>query len=356
MQRIPPDLPAKGRHKGLIAFIGEAPGNDEMLKGRPFVGPSGRIFNALLRTAGINREDHLITNVFDTKLPGNDVGNWCAPAPEAERGGFKTLPPLGSAGFLRPEYHHHLDRLKQELQEWQPTVIVPLGGTALWSLTGVSGISSMRGGVQTAISILPGSKLLPTFHPSLVMQQWKMYPVVVGDLMKAAREAMRGPAIIYPNKELLIDPDLSDLARTLPAILSSELLSVDIETGWGQITSVGFAWDDSHALVVPFLDIRRTDRNYWPDAASEVAAWKFIRDVMEAPVPKLGQNFGAYDGYWFLRRYRIKPMNYTDDTRLLHHALYPELPKDLEFMGASYTQQGPWKYWGRKAQRDKRDD
>lgn len=356
MPSIPPDIPQRGRHQGLIAFVAEAPSNEEVLHGRPLVGPSGRIFNALLRTAGIDRTEHLVTNVFDVQLPGNDVANWCAPAADAEAGGYKHLPPIGSAGFLRPEFHHHLERLKQELQTWQPNVIVPLGGTALWALTGNASISSLRGGVTAASSLLPGAKLLPTFHPSFVMQQWKYYPVVVGDFMKAQRQALLGPLVQYPEKEILLEPTLDDLATWIPELLQSELLSVDIETGWGQITTIGFAPSLSRALVVPFFDARRTDRNYWADAQSEAAAWRFAETVLVSDVPKLGQNYGAYDGFWLLRKQHIRTTNLLHDTRLIHHALYPELPKDLEFMGASYTEQGPWKYWGRKSARDKRDD
>lgn len=354
--KVQPDIPQRGKHKALIAFVGDAPGSAEILRGRPFAGPSGRILNAMLRTAGIDRADHLVTNVFDTQLPSDKVDAWCSPAGDAQAGGYKGLPPIGSAGYLRPEHFHHLERLQRELQDWQPDIIVALGGVALWALTGNSSIASMRGGLQPAVYLVPGAKVLPSFHPLMVMQQWKFFPVVVGDLMKAARQAALGPVLTYPKKEILIEPTLTDMGAYLPILARSDLLSVDIETGWGQITCIGFAPDAERSLVVPFLDIRQTSRNYWADEQSEAAAWRFVETVMGLPVPKLGQNFGAYDGFWFLKKRHIRTVNLLHDTRLIHHALYPELPKDLEFMGASYTEQGPWKYWGRAAQKEKRDD
>ena len=344
----PAQLPAK------IAFVAEAPSDEEVERGIPLIGPSGRVFDSMLRTAGLDRSNYLITNVFDQKLPDNDVKNWCAPMGEARAGGFTDIPPIEEAGFLRPEYRHHLTRLQEELEICRPNVIVPLGGTALWALTGDAAITAHRGSITQAKRLVPGAKLLPTFHPALVIRQWKFFSVVVGDFVKAHTQSLLGPQITYPTRNLLLEPDLNDIRTFIPRLLKSSLLSVDIETGWGQITSVGFAPDAENAICIPFLDKRTVHRNYWPTTAEEVEAWKLVREVMESDTPKLGQNFGGYDAFWFMLKKRIKPMNFIHDTRLLHHALYPELPKDLEFMGASYSTQGAWKNWGRH--KEKKDD
>ena len=338
-----------------IAFVGEAPSDEENNKGIPLIGPSGKVFNAMLRTAGLNREEYMVTNVFDEQLPDNEVAAWCMPLKEARERGCTDLPPIGEAGFLRPEYRWHLDRLRKELLDVQPNVIVPLGGTALWALTGATGISAQRGSIQAATRILPGAKLVPTFHPAFIIKQWKLFHVVVGDFHKAEAEARRGPKIILPHRELFIEPTLEEFRAYVPMLLSSELLSVDIETGWGQITCIGFAPDTDHAICIPFVDTRNASRSYWKDPEEEIQAWGIVKQIMESPTPKLGQNFAGYDAYWFLKQMGIAPRNLLHDTRLLHHALYPELPKTLAFMGASYTQQGSWKDWAyRKG--DKKDD
>jgi hypothetical protein len=80
-----------------------------------------------------------------------------------------------------------------------------------------------------------------------------------------------------------------------------------------------------------------------------------VKRWLESSVPKLGQNFGAYDAYWFLDSWGIRPMNLREDTRILHHSLYPELPKDLAFMGNSYADQGAWKQM-RARRKEKRED
>jgi len=66
---------------------------------------------------------------------------------------------------------------------------------------------------------------------------------------------------------------------------------------------------------------------------------------------------GPYDVMWIDKKWKMKVMNYGDDTRLAHQVLYPELPKDLAFLGATYTDLGAWKNWGgRYSSANKRDE
>ncbi len=352
-ERVAADLPSKTPCR--LAFVGEAPSDEELEKGRPFVGPAGRVFNALVRSAGVNRYDHLVTNVFDQQLPWNDVSHWCAPAEERKTWEGYDLPPIGSAGYLRPEHLHHLDRLRRELEQVRPAVIVPLGGTALWALTGSAEIGTARGHVAEASRLLPGAKLLPTYHPSFVQKQWKMFVVVMGDIEKAMKEsAHRG--VRYTKRSFLIEPTLAEFRDyTNDVLLKAPIVSEDIETGWGQITCVGFAASRHEGICVPFVDLRQPNRSYWQKPHEEIAAWKLVAKINAANPPlKLGQNF-TYDVYWFLTKMGMKVNGYAHDTRLIHHALYPELPKDLGFMAARYESVPPWKTW-RDKKAEKRDD
>lgn len=352
--KVPPQLP-RGQPPIRLAFVAEAPSHEEVDQGIPLVGPSGRIFNAMLRTAGIDRGECLVTNVFDEKLPDNNVANWCTYTPVYPPFRGYSWPRIGTAGFLRPEFYSHLDRLRAELEAWQPHVVVPMGGTALWALTGKTEISALRGALQPATALIPGKKLLPTFHPAAVMHQWKLFTVVVGDMIKAAQEAEKGPLLVYPKRELLLAPTLQEIRDYGERIRTSDLLSVDIETGWGQITCIGFAPDQEQAICIPFVDLRHPSRSYWKRAEEECEAWEIVRAWLASSTPKVGQNFGSYDAFWLLKKMNIQVRNYQHDTRLLHHALYPELPKSLGFMGAAYANQGPWKVMG-KRKTEKRDD
>src|SRR6476646_8428368 len=54
-----------------IVFIGEAPGKNEDLQGKPFVGASGKFLNEMLEMIGLKREDVYITNIVKYRPPGN---------------------------------------------------------------------------------------------------------------------------------------------------------------------------------------------------------------------------------------------------------------------------------------------
>lgn len=318
-----------------LAFIGKAPGDDEMDRGRPFVGPSGRVFDSLLRSAGIDRKQVWVGNVFDTQAPDNDTAAW-------ERDPAIAGPAL--------------ERLAKEMEYAKPTVIVPMGDVALWALTEHRDISAHRGAVMSATRVAPGVKIVPTFHPAHVMRQWKYFVVVVDDIIKAAREADRGPAIVYPDRKLWIEPTLTEVVAFADRCVAYPgELGVDIETGWGQITCIGFSLGSAEAMCIPFVDMRQPNRSYWGSPEIEFKARAQVKRVLECPVPKCGQNYGGYDWYWIYHKWGVATMNYRDDTRLIHHAIYPEMDKSLAFMGNTYGDQGPWKTLGWRGT-EKKDD
>jgi DNA polymerase len=61
----------QGNHNAKIIFIGEAPGKNEALTGKPFCGAAGKLLDKLLESAGINREDVYITNIVKDRPPEN---------------------------------------------------------------------------------------------------------------------------------------------------------------------------------------------------------------------------------------------------------------------------------------------
>lgn len=323
MKSVPPQYPRN--YPARVAFVIEAPSSTDVDRGRLLAGSAGNVFNSMLRTANLDRAEYFIGSVFDVSTTKEEV-----------------------AAATFDSVRDQLDRLYSELHDVSPNIIVPLGPTALWAFTGDRGIDSQRGSIQPATRGIPRAKLLPTYAPSFVRAQWKYFSVVTADLIRADKQGLF-PDIRLPNRELLIEPSIEEIYSHLPRLFSSDLLAVDIETGWGLVTNIGFAPDKEWAINIPFVDIREPNKSFY-SLADEVQAWKAVREIMEAPVPKLGQNFGGYDAYWFIDAMRIAPRNFTHDTRLMQHALYPELPKDLEFMGGSYTEQGAWKSWGRKSQ------
>jgi len=326
-----------------IALVGEAYGEHEERQRMPFVGPAGYELNRMLDEAGIRRADCLVTNVFNLRpQPKNDVENLCVPKSMDQSG----LPSLRNGKYLDARYLPELERLRTELREFQPTCIVALGGTASWALLHDSRISRIRG--TTASSAAPaGFKVLPTYHPAAVLRQWDLRPVTVLDLAKARRES-EFPEVRRPARVIWTDPTLRDIeAFYHDHILPARSLAFDIETAGDQITCIGFAPRVDLALVVPFVDHRRGG-SYWGSSVDERLAWGWVAKILDSPLRKITQN-GLYDVHFLWRKYGISVANWTDDTMLLHHALFPESEKGLGFLGSVYTNEPSWKLMRSKA-------
>lgn len=317
-----------------MAIIGEAPGIEELRDDEPFVGPSGKVLNFLLRAANIERDDLFLGNVFPAKAPQNDVSRWMKD------------PDLCDKAFTH---------LAHDLGKFRPNIIVPMGDTATWAFTERNGVSAVRGNVAAATRILPGAKILPTFHPQFVQKVWKSYVVVVGDLQKAWRQATF-PEIRWTPRKLYLEPTLQEALDWITRCHKADLLSVDIETGWGLITCIGLGVGNE-AMCIPFVDMRRPNRSYWSDAETEAKVWWYIRCLLrDKRVPKLGQNYAGYDAHW-LHDLGLATYNFREDTMLEHHALFGELEKSLGFMAARYADVPSWKGWtSHNLKTEKKDD
>lgn len=322
-----------------ITIVGEAYGEVEEQLQMPFVGPSGYLLNTLLQDAGIEKTECYLTNVFNLRpKPTNAIENLCAPKREVNH----SLPPLGSGKYIRDEYLGELDRLYSELIEQRPNLIIALGATAAWATLGATGISGCRGSIASALPQAGGFKVLPTYHPAALMREPALRAITIADLIKAERES-HFPEIRRPYREIWIDPTLDDMERfNNDYIAGAEFLSVDIETRGKYITCLGFAPSPSVGLVVPFEDPRQPNNVYWPTHQSEREAWFFVRRVLRGPQRKIFQN-GLYDLRFLWERYGLTVANAGEDTMLMHHALQPELPKSLSFLGSIYTNESSWK-------------
>ena len=336
-----------------IALVGEAWGEREAQLQRAFVGYTGHILDGMLRDAGIDREQCLVTNVFNLHPPGNKLEFFCG----SKSQGIPGYSPLVKGKHVRTEFIPELNRLAEELAGFNPNIIIGLGNTAMWALLGQTGITKLRGTTHTSTHTAIGYKVLFTFHPSfLVRGQWGQRPIVVLDLIKAKRESETA-TVVRPAREIWIEPTLEDLREFESRFISETgLLSVDIETTGRLITCVGIAPSSKLSLVIPFYDRKRKDRNYWPTLEDERSAWGFIRDLMENKrIQKVFQN-GLYDIAFLWRAMGIRVKGAGHDTMLLHHALQPESLKGLGFLGSIYTDEGAWKQMRGRTKTIKREE
>jgi uracil-DNA glycosylase len=332
--------------KPRIVIVGEAWGEAEEAAGEPFVGPSGQVLNSLLRAAGLPREAAYLTNVFNLHPPQNRLENLGASKSFAIEG----WPQLSQKLWISREYQPELTRLFEELSNFQPNLVIALGATPLWALCKQTGIKKFRG---TPLMSFDGKyKVLPTYHPSAVMRQWKLRPVVIADLQKAVRESA-SKQLVRPKRIIHLEPTLADIEDFYTKYIEpADSIACDIETKQLTITEVGFGTPD-RALVIPFYK-RQGSPNYWPTLSEELEAWAWVRRIL-AEKPIDGQNF-SYDFQYFWLRMGIPVRRVGDDTMILHHAMYPEMEKSLGFLGSIYTDEPSWKFMRTDHDNFKRED
>lgn len=324
-----------------LAIIGEAWGEEEAAWKLPFIGNAGKQLDDLLADAGITRAEVYLTNVFNLRPSpsSNDLKHLCGAKRDPDVLG--QWPALIPGGYLKREFEGEVDRLVRELEEIRPNLAVLCGNTPCWALLGRQAISKIRG-TCTISSRLPWLKCLPTYHPSAVLRQYDLRHVTVLDWIKAKREA-EFPELRRPVRELWLEPTLEDIREFIERYLrSAEFIAFDIETAGGQITCISFAGSLDRALVIPFHDARQPLGSYWRTLDDELSAWNLVRDILDLPARKLGQNV-LYDVFYLWMYYGIPVRNLTDDTMLLHHSLQPESDKGLGFLGSVYTNEPAWK-------------
>lgn len=140
----------EGRKSSTILFVGEQPGDQEDRAGKPFVGPAGRLLDACMEEAGIDREAAYVTNAVKHF-------KW---EPRGKRR-IHEKPSLREIKACRPW-------LDAEIEAVRPKLIVCLGATAAQSLLGASfRVTQSRGRVMKLNGYPP---ILATVHPSSILR------------------------------------------------------------------------------------------------------------------------------------------------------------------------------------------
>jgi DNA polymerase len=173
---------------GLV-LVGEAPGAEEVRKGKPFVGRSGQLLDKMLEQAGIAREEILIANVFRFQPPANKIDAFFASRRKALSEGFALAEVYGKFGgsFCRAEFASEIEHLRDVLTREKPEIIVALGRTPLWALTGENGLLD-KVGIPLPCRLGLSANVIPTYHPSFILRgNWKLQDTWLGHLQLARK-------------------------------------------------------------------------------------------------------------------------------------------------------------------------
>jgi len=160
---------------GLV-LVGEAPGADEVRLGRPFVGRSGQLLDKILEKAEIARDKCLIANVFRYRPPANKVDHFFTSRRAAAVQNINIAEQFGKFGsaFCRADFAGEIEHLGEMLTARNPKIIVALGRTPMWALTGKNGLMEKVGQLLPS-RLSPKHIVIPTFHPSFILRgNWKL--------------------------------------------------------------------------------------------------------------------------------------------------------------------------------------
>jgi uracil-DNA glycosylase len=137
---------ADGNPQSRVMFVGEAPGYDEDIAGRPFVGRSGKLLDRMMAAIGLDRTSCYIANVVPWRPPGN-----------------RTPTPQETAICL--------PFIRRQIELANPDFLVCLGGPSMQTLLGIKdGITRARGRWSSYDTGARAIRALATFHPAFLLR------------------------------------------------------------------------------------------------------------------------------------------------------------------------------------------
>lgn len=270
-------------------FIGEAPGKEEVIAERPFVGQSGQLLNHVLSWLKIDRQKCLITNS-------------CLCRPELNR-----TPTFEEIQCCR-------ERLIYEITQKQPKVLITMGAIANKSIFNneTIGITEFR---KTPGIWSDDFKcwIVPTFHPAALLYTPSKFIEYRGDLKKITflKDKEKGYYSIKTKRYILDTFD--KFFRACEIIESKKLVVIDVETtglDWkiDKILEIGITYKEDTALIVP----------------REMLEYNFVRSRLQEIFKNnniifIYQN-GQFDTKFLITQYGFD-VRINEDTMLLHYCI-----------------------------------
>jgi uracil-DNA glycosylase family 4 len=311
-------IPDDGPQDAKILLVGEAPGADEYLERKPFVGESGALLITALNRAGVSRSEVRLANLFHYRPDKNN---------------FKGI--LGEKALV-----DGLKELYAYIETHRPNVIAALGAYPLQFLTGKKGIMKWRGSILSYIND-PTIKVIPTIHPAAVLRDHGLYPTFDQDIKRIIADSEFADKRL-PVRKFIINPNGLEGEEWTQRLSQADFLGTDIETikNSRQILCVGFAPDPTTAVC--FISSNPESR-------------RSIERILASDADKIFQ-LGTFDtiqlklnGYEINngRKARSLGRSYFWDTLLAQHILAPELPRSLEYLTSIYTREPYYKTVGR---------
>ncbi len=225
-------IPGAGPRPHWIAFLGEAPGGDEIKSGLPFTGPSGEIlWQMTWREIGLSRDEVYVTNVIKERL-----------TEEEEEDGVDPV---------RLKYWH--DELRAELAHVRPRIIVALGKYAMQFLMGTGLKMDTTHGMAYDVPMAWGMvRVAVAFHPAAGIHDSTRLAFTWQDLVET-RKIIDGEKVPVP---MMRSPGLVTELRDeewfeLTGDLSGDwAFDTEYDPTTGEVWELSFSYEPGRAYVV----------------------------------------------------------------------------------------------------------
>lgn len=320
----------RGTPGAPLCFVGEAPGETEENTGTPFVGPSGRLLDQMIKEAGLDASACWFTNPYKTRPPDNKISR------------------LDEFGINRTVF---TDEFFEELNDTKPTFIIACGATPLNLLCPQTAsksddetkIGKWRGSLLTSPKLGWPHYVFPIFHPAFVLRTWdeKYFNTFLLQKLKGEYDSwkVQGRLPPLPVRSIYPTPTFDEAyAYLMECLASPDIISVDIELLRRRYPyTISFALSSTSAISIGFAD-------YTEQHAHII--WRLMGRVLSEK-KVLGQNYTNFDMYWLCALGFQPNIELVDDTRIRHAVLWPELSHKLDFMTIQYTREPYYKEEGK---------
>lgn len=318
-------IPIEGIPGANIMIVGDCPCYEDNRTGKNFSGTSGRVMDMLFAEAGISRHECLVTTVAKDCPPGGKINY------------FYSDPKLLSPTLNMQIY---IAKLREEIEFYRPNIIIALGHVPMHVLTGQVGISKFRGYIAPC-TLVPGVKVLPTYHPAQVTSDWKLSFQFIMDIRKAIANSGNSKPVV-DTRTLDINYSYSQFMSYLDFLIHDHTgkTALDIETTspGSHIDIMGLADSPDHGVSFEILSNRHAKYS----SQQEYFLWKKIAELCQTK-PIIMQN-GLYDAAVMLHHYGFWSHGWKYDTLLAAHSCWPECPRSLNFLGSICLNVPSWKH------------
>lgn len=309
-------VPGVGPTNPLFVLVGEAPGEEEDLEGRPFVGSAGKLLNQILSGTCINRNSLYITNVFKERPPNNNIKLFV----DLEKGYYPSI------------FKESVEHLISELVNINTNLIVACGQVPLAALCGITDKITLRRGSLYESNILPGAKVLATIHPAAALRQFSYFYMIKFDMLKALRHC-QFPDMRLPEIKAAIFPTFQEVQTLLNVIEEGKFVAFDIETSKLYVDRISFA---NHEICFSICFFNNGINLFPPEEEAHI--WRRIAGILRNPkILKIAQ-YGIYDINMLNYRFGIYiPYDQYHDTHTAQKIITPDLPAKLGVLTSIYT-------------------